>query len=373
MWITRFLRRNATAAVIGSIALFALITTPILVPSLGIYVVLFWFAAGLLAFIAATVLARSFVRMKAGQFAEREQYARQTLRSELLLELRNARNTTLKEITQLSTKHEQLSTKHEQLSKLCEQLSNNPTFNLGDFQLFNRRLKKEHVSILLNDWAGKLDLKMTPKSLAYLAHRVCFLESKSKGRFATSIENLVLRILVAAAVKEKNLRVLEIGTLFGIGLTAIYEHCKPRFDSVQLTAIDPLDGYYGTDVRDVLTDEPISELIFRENLATAGVAEKDCTLIKGKSSEVSTIGISTAMPLHDVLIIDGDHSYEGVKADFINYLPSVKVGGYIIFDDYGASEWPGVKEFVDEGVHKNPELMFIGESWRTAVFQVIKR
>jgi predicted O-methyltransferase YrrM len=212
---------------------------------------------------------------------------------------------------------------------------------------------------------------MTSRSLAYLAHRICSLESISKGRLATSIENAVLRVLVAAAVKDKNLRVLEIGTLFGIGLTAIYQHCKPRFDSVQLTAIDPLDGYYKTGVGDIVTDEPVCEQTFRINLVVAGVPEDDCTLIKAFSTEALSIKLGMTPP-QDVLIIDGDHSYEGVKADFANYLPSVKVGGYIIFDDYGASDWPGVKEFVDQGVFNHPNLAFIGENWRTAVFQVIK-
>lgn len=35
----------------------------------------------------------------------------------------------------------------------------------------------------------------------------------------------------------------------------------------------------------------------------------------------------------DLLFIDGDHSYEGVKADFENYRPYVKPGGFIAFHD----------------------------------------
>lgn len=37
--------------------------------------------------------------------------------------------------------------------------------------------------------------------------------------------------------------------------------------------------------------------------------------------------------LYDILFIDGDHSYEGVKNDTINYLPIVRQGGYIMFHD----------------------------------------
>jgi len=35
----------------------------------------------------------------------------------------------------------------------------------------------------------------------------------------------------------------------------------------------------------------------------------------------------------DLIFIDGDHSYEGVKADFINFLDCLKPGGYVAFHD----------------------------------------
>lgn len=47
----------------------------------------------------------------------------------------------------------------------------------------------------------------------------------------------------------------------------------------------------------------------------------------------------------DFLMIDGDHSYEGVKADIQGWLPKMKPGAVIAGDDY---TWPGVKEAVAE-------------------------
>lgn len=35
----------------------------------------------------------------------------------------------------------------------------------------------------------------------------------------------------------------------------------------------------------------------------------------------------------DLLFIDGDHTYEGVKADFQNYSPMVSKGGMVVFHD----------------------------------------
>ena len=44
----------------------------------------------------------------------------------------------------------------------------------------------------------------------------------------------------------------------------------------------------------------------------------------------------------DLLHIDGDHTYEGVRDDILAWVPKVKVGGYICFDDYGHDSLPGV-------------------------------
>lgn len=53
----------------------------------------------------------------------------------------------------------------------------------------------------------------------------------------------------------------------------------------------------------------------------------------------------------DFLFIDGDHSYNGVKTDFLTYSPFVRAGGIIAFHD--ALEHPKetqceVKKFIDE-------------------------
>jgi len=50
----------------------------------------------------------------------------------------------------------------------------------------------------------------------------------------------------------------------------------------------------------------------------------------------------------DVLFIDGDHSYKGVKADWEAYKSFLKNGSVVIFHDYGWAE--GVKRVVHEDV-----------------------
>jgi len=49
----------------------------------------------------------------------------------------------------------------------------------------------------------------------------------------------------------------------------------------------------------------------------------------------------------DLVLIDGDHSLRGVRADIEHYLPLIRPGGCLAGHDYGAS-WPGVVSAVDE-------------------------
>ena len=50
----------------------------------------------------------------------------------------------------------------------------------------------------------------------------------------------------------------------------------------------------------------------------------------------------------DILFIDGDHAYEGVKADWDTYKAILKKGTIVMFHDYGWAE--GVKKVVHEDV-----------------------
>ena len=386
-WVLRFLKRHPIASALGLAMLSTLVLMPVLIPTFASYGSYSWTAAVLLMLSAISGMGVSFGNKKMTEFVEREHCYRQALRAEIKAEraeiraeIKAERAEMLHELEQREDKlgarveeqKQQQAQRHEALDRKFNQfVGSAPIFNFSDYQPFNRRLTKAHIDVLQQEWSSKLSIKVTPKSLSYLAHRICTLESAAKGRLATSIEDAVLRVLVASAVQSKNLRVLEIGSLFGIGLGTIYDHTSSRFNPVHLTAIDPLDGYYGKDIQDIITNEIINELTFRRNLAMVGVRESEITLIKAMSTNAAVIEAATKHP-HDVLIIDGDHSYDGVKADFVNYLSAVKRGGYIIFDDYDAPEWPDIKNFVDTHVRDNSDVTLVGASWRTAVFQVVR-
>lgn len=55
----------------------------------------------------------------------------------------------------------------------------------------------------------------------------------------------------------------------------------------------------------------------------------------------------------DVIFIDGDHSYEGVKNDYVNCLPLLNEGGYVIFHDISSIGCPGVVGLWNEIKNEN--------------------
>ena len=64
----------------------------------------------------------------------------------------------------------------------------------------------------------------------------------------------------------------------------------------------------------------------------------------------------------DMLIVDADHTYEGVAADILAWVPKLKPDAPVFFHDYDAHDapelYPGVKIAVDEAVERG-DLVFV--------------
>jgi hypothetical protein len=278
----------------------------------------------------------------------------------------NATNSTSQEVAALNEHF----TRSLQAINTAVSASNQSNTKL--FQPFARQLSQDNLDTLSNVWLPALNLQLDRRALGYLAHRVCVCEDACSGRLATSVQDMVLRILVARSIRDRNLSVLEIGSLFGINLAILYESCRDHFETIHLTAIDPLDVYSGKSTTDVITQVPVTRKIFEHNMRQIDVPIRDVTLIPGLSTEHSVLE-KAGQRQYNLLIIDGDRSYEGVKFDFDHYLPAVDLGGYVIFDDYGTEQWPDVTEFVDREVQTNSCVEFVGASNRTGVFRVIRK
>lgn len=253
--------------------------------------------------------------------------------------------------------------------KSLELAKSAPPNNALFYQRFNRKLAAEHIELFGAEWAPKIGADLPPSTLGYLASRAFHVEAMSEGRLATSIEDILLRALVCFAVRRPELDILEIGTLFGIGAAIMHDALAPHFRRVRLSLLDPLDGYYASEKKDILTGQPVNEAVLKRNLRRGGVNDEDVTIIKQLSTDAEAIE-AAGLRAYDVLVIDGDHSYDGVKFDFDHYAPLVRPGGLIVIDDYHSPDWPDVTRFVDDEVARRKGFSLFGASWRTCVYKV---
>jgi predicted O-methyltransferase YrrM len=67
--------------------------------------------------------------------------------------------------------------------------------------------------------------------------------------------------------------------------------------------------------------------------------------VRGFSTEVIH-DVARCIDFVDLLFIDGDHSYQGVKADWDTYCPLLRPGSVVVFHDCGWAE--GVKRVIAE-------------------------
>ena len=104
-----------------------------------------------------------------------------------------------------------------------------------------------------------------------------------------------------------------------------------------------------TQVISIDVGRPIPPSIPKKNFNKLNIHNNNYRYIHGSSHEQSIKDeVLKEYDSIDVLFIDGDHSYVGVRNDFFMYSPLVKKGGYIIFDDYNDNTYsPHVKTGVD--------------------------
>ena len=137
--------------------------------------------------------------------------------------------------------------------------------------------------------------------------------------------------------------VVEIGTFKGGTLFIWCRAAQPQ----RVFSIDLPGGLYGGGY------EGRREKLYREFLV--GRPEAEMVLLRDDSHHPRTFAALEAQlggAAVDFLYIDGDHSYEGVKADFLTYGPLVRPGGLIAFHDIITRQdghevhrlWPEIRE-----------------------------
>ena len=92
------------------------------------------------------------------------------------------------------------------------------------------------------------------------------------------------------------------------------------------------------------------------NVVSKFSTNSEVQIIREKSAVAAELILDNSL---DWVYIDGDHTYNGVSKDFMNYSPFVKSNGLIVFDDYTVN-YPGIVEFIDTQIKTNPNYEVIG-------------
>lgn len=136
----------------------------------------------------------------------------------------------------------------------------------------------------------------------------------------------------------KRHHIVEIGTFRGKSACALAREAQAH-----VTTIDPwwLDGNPGG--RYGFNGDNLPK-VFAEQVAAAG--------LESKITQWQTFSVDAAANWNEgevgLLFIDGDHSYEAVRADYNAWKVHLAYGALVVFDDVDTPRNPGVRQFFDE-------------------------
>jgi predicted O-methyltransferase YrrM len=154
--------------------------------------------------------------------------------------------------------------------------------------------------------------------------------------------------------------ILEIGSWMGRSTVAMAANTKGL-----VVAIDTWKGTFEDGHHTLLEGQPDTWLYDQFLKEIQGLG--NIVPVQGKSTEVGRQWLS---PVFDMIFIDGDHSYEAVKADIETWRPLLAPGGLFCGHDWDRGQ-PGTVRAVRETV-KNPRYSGAGMIWYDGNFGDIK-
>ena len=153
----------------------------------------------------------------------------------------------------------------------------------------------------------------------------------------------------------RNVDSVEIGTLFwGSCLMKLFAARNLGCSGI-ITCIDPMSGYIALDYEsenDPHSNVPVNAEVFYANIKKFNFSEQDVKLIAERSDSPNVFK-ELKEKSYATLLIDADHSYDGVKYDWEHYNKYVADGGFVLFDDYNEPAYD-VTKFVNEKIESLP-------------------
>ncbi|MGW0560179.1 class I SAM-dependent methyltransferase [Streptomyces sp. NPDC003016] len=216
----------------------------------------------------------------------------------------------------------------------------------------------EQIDTLVREVRAVTDAGERARRNVTVAYRnVVALEALGVGRMAGGTSNVcgkLATVPLLARPQGRNgdvLEVLEIGTLHGLFAAALMRMLHRTGIEATLTIVDPLAGSQlqpGTSDYEEPTGTPVREDVVRANLALGGGRPGTGARIRQGFSGDPEVRAEVSDRKYGVIVVDGDHSFEGVLAD-LEWVELIAArDGVVVLDDYGDGRWPGVKDALDQ-------------------------
>ena len=225
----------------------------------------------------------------------------------------------------------------------------------------------------VRSFALALGLELDKSEVVSIVREIGKVRKGITGRYCNPIDDqiaLYLSRFAAAQFCPDPVAVhIEIGTLFGGSLIATLFAIGRAERKHGVVAIDPLTGYYGQS-SDPNTGVEVTQETVEHNVVRLGFPLDRVNIFPYRSDDsvpLANIGQMTIASL----FIDGDHSYDGIKADWENYVPHVIPSGLVVIDNYEDPSWPEVTQYVVREVRNDPRVVWLGQLGSTVVFKRI--
>ena len=188
-------------------------------------------------------------------------------------------------------------------------------------------------------------------------------ETRGLGRIAGSPYNIVGKLTTPTFLDPPDGPVLEIGALYGLFSAALIKQFRQIGQFRRLTVIDPMAGHQvqsGRENRPDFTGTPVTSQVARHNFSVCGFSEEDVRLIEGYSTD-PTVQAQISGQRFAVVVVDGDHSEEGVYSDLCWVENVLAPGGIVVMDDFGDPAWAGVERATRRYLADGGRLELLGQ------------
>lgn len=189
-----------------------------------------------------------------------------------------------------------------------------------------------------------------------------FWDNRAKNAGWMEIE--VQEVLFNAARLADDGLVVEIGSYQGLSTAnmAAGRKLREKTDKQKMFAIDPFCDEFdkgGTNNRDHF------QPIFEENMRRCDVLDMIniiCALSKDVHGQFQPNSI-------EVLFVDGDHTYEGIRADYDNYIDKLMFEGLVMFHD---APFEGPTKFLNELEKDNRVVRVLEQNSMRGYLKIVK-